>query len=151
MTPRRTAAILVSDGDPLGDSLSSAQHVQAFLAIPYLLMGASHIVQPAMWRTYFTRLHGEGTSGLVTRTFTLELWPALLIVVFHQVWTGPALAITLIGHALLVKIVISLLVPSVGLRSLRMAERGDAGFRVGGVVLMALGLLCLYLRVPGRV
>ena len=59
-------------------ALSSPRHVEALLAIPYLLMGASHIAQPAMWRGYFTRLHAEGAPAIVTRTFTLELWPALL-------------------------------------------------------------------------
>jgi hypothetical protein len=131
---------------PPSDPLASARLVEALLAIPYLVLGASHIVQPAMWREYFTRLYAEGAPGLVTRTFTLELWPALLIVVFHQVWTGPAALLTTFGHALLVKIVLSMLIPSVGLRSLRMAERGDTGFRVGGCVLVALGLLCVYLR-----
>ena len=130
----------------MDDALSSARHVEALLAIPYLLMGASHVVQPGMWRAYFTRLHTEGTPALVTRTFMLELWPALLIVVFHQVWTGPAAALTLFGHALMLKIVLSMLVPGIGLRSLGMAEKGDAGFRVGGLVLVGLGLLCVYLR-----
>ena len=130
----------------MDDALSSARHVEALLAIPYLLMGASHVAQPGMWRAYFTRLHKEGTPALVTRTFMLELWPALLIVVFHQVWTGPAAALTLFGHALMLKIVLSMLVPGIGMRSLGMAERGDASFRVGGLVLVGLGLLCVYLR-----
>ena len=127
-------------------TLSSARHVEALLAIPYLLMGASHVAQPGMWRAYFRRLHAEGAPALVTRTFTLELWPALLIVVYHQVWTGPAAIITVFGHALLLKIVLSMLMPGVGLRSLAMAEKGDAGFRVGGLVLVGLGLMCVYLR-----
>jgi len=127
-------------------TVPSARHVEALLAIPYLLMGASHVAQPGMWRSYFMRLHAEGASALVTRTFALELWPALLIVVFHQVWTGPAAIITAFGHALLAKIVLSMLVPGVGMRSLGMAERGDAGFRVGGLVLVGLGVLCVYLR-----
>ena len=58
-------------------ALPSPRHVEALLAIPYLLMGASHIAQPGMWRAYFTRLHTDGAPALVTRTFTLELWPAL--------------------------------------------------------------------------
>ena len=130
----------------MDDALASARHVEALLAIPYLLMGASHIAQPGMWRAYFMRLHAEGAPALVTRTFTLELWPALLVVVFHQVWTGPAAVVTVFGHALMAKIVLSMLVPGFGLRSLGMAEKGDAGFRVGGLVLVGLGLLCVYLR-----
>ena len=37
-----------------------------------------------MWREYFERLHAQGAPAVVTRTFTLELWPALLLVVFHR-------------------------------------------------------------------
>ena len=130
----------------MNDPLSSARHVEALLAIPYLVMGASHAAQPGMWRKYFMRLHAEGTPALVTRTFTLELWPALLIVVFHQVWTGPAVALTLFGHALLLKVVLSMVVPGFGMRSLAMAEKGEISFRVGGLVLVGMGLLCVYLR-----
>ena len=36
--------------------------------------------------------------------------------------------------------------PGIGMRSLAMAEKGDASFRVGGLVLVGLGLLCVYLR-----
>ena len=131
----------------MDDALSSARHVQALLAIPFLLMGASHIVQPAMWRTFFTRLQSEGTPALVTRTFMLEMWPALLLVVFHRVWSGPAVVLTLYGHALLLKVVLSMLIPGIGMRSLHMAERGDIGFRVGGILLVALGGLCVWLQV----
>lgn len=131
----------------MDDALSSARHVQALLAIPFLLMGASHIVQPAMWRTFFTRLQSEGTPALVTRTFMLEMWPALLLVVFHRVWSGPAVVLTLYGHALLLKVVLSMLIPGIGMRSLHMAERGDTGFRVGGLLLVALGGLCVWLQV----
>lgn len=53
------------------------------------LMGLSHIVQPRMWIAFFGRLHAEGTSGVVTGTF-IEIWPALIVVTFRQVWSGPA-------------------------------------------------------------
>ena len=125
------------------DSLLTAPYVRALLAVPFVLMGLSHIVQPAMWREYFGRLHAEGAPAIVTRTFMLELWPALLIVVFHRVWTFPAVVLTLFGHLLLLKIVVSLLAPTLGLRSLAQARRGDIGFQVGGVVLIALGVLCV--------
>ena len=62
-------------GPSVSDTLPSAQAVQALLVIPFVLMGLSHIVQPAMWRAYFTRLHAKGPPAIVTRTFTLELWP----------------------------------------------------------------------------
>ncbi len=90
------------------------------------------------------RLHAEGASGLVTRSFALELWPAILIVAFHQVWSGPAAVLTLYGHLLLLKITLSMLQPAIGLRSLSMAEtKGNRGFQAAGVVLCALSALCV--------
>jgi uncharacterized protein YjeT (DUF2065 family) len=122
------------------DPSVTAPYVEALLAIPFVLMGLSHVAQPAMWRTYFVGLHEQGERALVTRTFVLELWPALLIVVFHQVWSGPHVILTLYGHALLTKVVVSMLAPRVGLRSLALAEKGDAGFRIGGLALIGLGV-----------
>lgn len=131
------------------DATITAPYVEALLAIPFLLMGASHVAQPAMWREYFVRLGEQGPPAVVTRTFVLELWPALLIVVFHQVWSGLPVLLTLYGHLLLLKIALSMLAPAVGLRSLHLARKGDAGFRVGGGVLVALGGLCVFLVLRG--
>lgn len=126
-------------------TLSAPDAVRALLAIPFLVMGLSHTLQPAMWREYFQRLHAEGAPAVVTRTFTLELWPALLLVVFHRDWTWPAVILTVYGHLLLGKIVLSMLAPAFGLRSLALARHGDASFRWGGLVLIALGVLCIWL------
>ena len=125
------------------DPSVTAPIVRQLLILPLLVLGVSHIVQPAMWRTFFTRLHGEGPPGVVTRTFTLELWTALVLFTFHQVWSGPEVLITIYGNLLVAKITLSMLWPAIGLRSLSMAEsKGDMGFRVAGVVLCALATLC---------
>lgn len=122
-----------------------ATHVEALLTLPFLIMGLSHILQPKMWRDYFTQLAQHGHPAIVTRTFTMELWPAILIVTFHQVWSGPALLLTLYGHLLLLKVTSAILFPQIGLRSLAMAEtHGDAGLRKAGVMLLVLGALCAW-------
>ncbi|MEM1053086.1 MAG: hypothetical protein AAGI28_13435, partial [Pseudomonadota bacterium] len=82
---------------------------------------------------------------VVFRTFALELWPALLIVVFHQVWEGPGVVLTIYGWLLLTKVTLSLLAPKLGLRSLGMAEgTSDAKWALAGVVLIALGGTCIW-------
>lgn len=126
------------------DPSVSAPLVRQLLVVPLLVLGVSHVVQPGMWREFFTRLHSEGAPGVVTRTFTLELWMAIVLVTFHQVWSGPEIAITIYGNLLMTKITLSMLEPSIGLRSLSMAEsKGDMGFRVAGVVLCGLAGLCV--------
>lgn len=103
-------------------------------------MGLSHILQPLMWQQYFVALHGQGVIGVVTRTMTLELWPALTIVALHQVWHGPGIILTVYGWLLLAKCSISVLAPEIGLRSLGMAREGPRSFIVGGVMLILVGI-----------
>jgi hypothetical protein len=117
------------------DAVSS---VELIMAISCAIMGVSHIVRPVMWVRYFTSLHAEGTNGVVTRTFALELWPALIVVTLHQVWWGPGVVLTVYGWALTVKCVIAMLAPEIGLRSLGMANRGDNAFRIAGVFLLMI-------------
>ncbi|MEM9172971.1 MAG: hypothetical protein AAGA84_09725 [Pseudomonadota bacterium] len=122
---------------------TTATAVQLVFCFAFLLMGLSHLLQPRMWREFFAHLHSLGTTGVVYRTFMMELIPASVLVAFHQVWHGVAVVITVYGWLLLLKVVISMLYPAAGLRSLAMAEKaGDRGFIVAGTALIALSVLC---------
>ena len=104
-------------------------------------MGLSHIVRPGLWVDFFTRVHAQGTAGLVGKVLAIELWPAALIVTLHQVWWGPGIVLTLYGWAQLAKVFLALLIPEVGMRSLAMAQtKGERGFVLGGAMLMIVGL-----------
>lgn len=116
--------------------------VEGLLAIPFLLIGLSHILQRQLWVDVFANLAAKGTAGVVWRTFLFEMWPATLIVILHQDWSWPGIVITLYGHALMIKIAISLLRPDLGLKSLQQAEKNDDKFFVfAGIFLLAMGLL----------
>lgn len=129
----------------MGTTPATASAVQAMLALPLLAIGLSHLLQPRLWVDFFSYLHGLGTTGVVIRTFALELVPAMTIVAFHWVWSGPELALSLYGVLLSVKIAIGLLFPSVGLKSLAMAEqKGVAPLRVAGVLLVGLSAVCFW-------
>lgn len=122
---------------------SSILIVERLLALPFLLLGLSHIVQRQMWLDVFADLASKGHVGVVWRSFLFELWPAVLIVCFHQDWTWPGIILTVYGHLLMLKVAISLLVPDVGLKSLRQAERvGGRAFVGAGLVLVSLGVFC---------
>jgi hypothetical protein len=118
----------------------AASAVEFMMCVGCLLMGVSHILQPGMWRAFFTALHGTGRPALVTRTFMLEFWPALILVTLHQVWFGPGIVLTLYGWALLAKCTLSMLWPDIGMRSLALAQRGDRGFVAGGIGLACIGI-----------
>ena len=119
--------------------------VEAVLAIPFLLIGFSHLLQPVIWREFFLHLLGLGPKGLVFRSFLFELVPTMLIVVFHQIWQGPALALTIFGHAQLGKLGIALLYPKLAMQGMALAKGSPRRFQIGGIMLITLGLLCLYL------
>ncbi|MEM7663521.1 MAG: hypothetical protein AAF292_14860 [Pseudomonadota bacterium] len=119
--------------------------VEGVLALPLLLLGLSHILHKQMWVDFFVDLASKGHAGVVWRTFMLELWPAVLIVLFHQDWTLPGIVITVYGHLLMLKVTLSLLYPALGLRSLQQADRsGPLAFLFAGLALILIGLLCGY-------
>lgn len=79
-----------------------------------------------------------------------ELWPALLIVGLHQVWSGPGIVVTVVGWLLPAKVAVGLLAPELALKSMRMAERGPRSFVPAGVgLLMVSGFAGTALLWPG--
>lgn len=123
--------------------------VEALLALPLILLGTSHIAQKQMWIDFFVGLAAKGHAGVLWRTFMLEMWPAVVIVVLHQDWRWPGVIITAYGHLLMVKVALSVIFPGLGLKSLQQAQRvGDVAFVPAGLVLIAIGLLCAYRTIP---
>ncbi|MEM8636090.1 MAG: hypothetical protein AAGF33_14030 [Pseudomonadota bacterium] len=117
--------------------------VETLLSLPLILLGLSHIFQKQMWVDFFSDLAAKGHPGVVWWTFMLELWPAMLIVVFHQDWSWPGIFVTAYGHILLAKVAVSLLYPPLGLKSLEQADRsGPVGFYLAGAALIVIGGLC---------
>lgn len=115
--------------------------VQMFMLISCVLMGVSHIVQPTMWVDFFGRLVERGSFGLVINQF-INSGIGALIVTLHQVWSGPAIVLTLYGWALTVKAVIGLWAPQLGMRSMKLSRHGDNAFRVAGAGMLVVGLCC---------
>jgi hypothetical protein len=121
----------------LSNPPSYVEFAMFVLCVP---MGMSHVVRPALWVDFFTRVHAQGTAGLVAKVLAVELWPAALVVALHPVWWGPGIVLTIYGWAQLAKVFLVLLVPEIGMRSLAMAQtKGERGFVLGGVMLMIVG------------
>ncbi len=122
-----------------------ARAVEAAFIAPLLLVGLSHVIQPGLWREIFANLVEKGDISVIYRVSLFEFVPATVIVTFHQVWTGPAVILTLYGYLLMLKIAISFLNPNIGVRSMMRALRGDSGFQVAGLVLVLLSGYCAVL------
>ena len=120
------------------------QAIEIFAAVQFLVIGLSHILRPRVWVEFFTWLRGKGHAGVFVNGF-LSLVFGSLIVAFHNVWTGLATVLTLIGWAQVLKALVSFVMPQWGMRGLQRVSYDRAHeFVVGGVVFLALSGLMLY-------
>jgi uncharacterized membrane protein len=122
------------------------QAIQLFAAISFLTIGVSHLVQPKGWVAFYQALAARGAPGAFLEGFLLLNFGAI-IVAFHNVWSGPALLLTLIGWAQVLKGVGRFVAPQMALRVMQRATPERAWyFQVGGVVALLLSAYTWWLR-----
>jgi hypothetical protein len=122
------------------------QASQVFAAISFLVIGLSHLAQPKSWVAFYQALAAWGTVGAFLEGFLLLNFGAI-IVAFHNVWHGPALLLTLVGWAQVLKAVGRFLAPDVGLRVMRRVTPERAWhFQIGGVIALLLSVFLWWLR-----
>jgi hypothetical protein len=120
------------------------ESVQLFVAVQSSIIAVSHIVQPHAWVDFFVWLRGKGHAGVFANGF-LSLWFGGLIVAFHPVWSGPAIVITLIGWAQVIKSAIAFVVPSLSMRGFqRVSHERSREFVIAGSGLLAISALSWY-------
>jgi len=118
--------------------------VVLFAILHFVIVGLSHIARPYAWVRFFERLREHGDAGVFLFAF-LTLWFGTIIVVFHNVWSGIPLLLTVFGWGQVAKALIYFLFPEFALRRFAFirAERAWV-FRVGGVFLVSVGALLAY-------
>ena len=117
-----------------------AHAAEIIAAIMFLIMGASHMLQPKAWVDFFVLLRNLGTPGVFANSF-LSLFFGLIIVAFHNIWTWPAVILTAIGWAQVLKALIGFVGPSLAMRGLAMVgPENEWRFVAAGVPSFALGL-----------
>ena len=122
------------------------QAIQVFAAISFLVIGLSHLAQPQSWVAFYQALAARGTLGVFMEGFLLLNFGAI-IVAFHNVWQGPALVLTLIGWAQVLKGLGRLVAPQLGLRVIqRVTPERAWHFQVGGVLALVLSGFLWWLR-----
>lgn len=122
------------------------QATQAFAAISFFVIGLSHLGQPKAWVAFYQALAARGAPGVFLEGFLCLSFGAI-IVGFHNVWHGPAVVLTLIGWAQVLKGAGRFLAPQVGLRLMqRMTVERAWYFQVGGVFALALSGFLWWLR-----
>lgn len=122
------------------------QATQVFAAISFLVIGLSHLFQPRSWIAFYQDLAARGTPGVFLEGFLLLNFGAI-IVAFHNVWRGPALVLTLIGWAQVLKGAGRFVAPQVGLRIMQRATPERAWhFQIGGAVALLVSGFLWWLR-----
>ena len=115
--------------------------VEWMVALFFLVVGLSHILQPRAWVDFFIGLREKGAVGSL-QLGLLHLPLALVIVAFHNIWQGMPLVVTLIGWSQLLKSFLYLILPGHGLRMLGyISIETSWRFVVAGIFFVALGLL----------
>ena len=119
--------------------------IEIYAAIQFLIIGLSHMLQPRVWVEFFVIMRQHGHAGVFANGF-LSLVFGSLIVAFHNVWTGWAVVLTLIGWAQVIKATTNFLLPALSMRSLqRVSVERAWEFRVGGILFLALAALMVML------
>ena len=119
--------------------------IQIFAGISFLAIGLSHLLQPLAWVEWFSKLRSLGKPGAFAEGFVTLNFGAL-IVAFHNVWSGPAIVLTLVGWAQVLKGLVRFVAPTaiLGVYQKVVPERAWQ-FRVAGGAAVALGAYFLWL------
>lgn len=122
------------------------QATQVFAAISFLVIGLSHLGRPKSWVDFYQALAARGSVGVFFEGFLLLTFGAF-VVAFHNVWQGPALLLTLIGWAQVLKAALRFLAPQAALRVLQRVTPERAWyFQVGGVVALLISGFLWWVR-----
>ena len=118
--------------------------VEVLAIILFGVLGLSHLLQPKGWVTFFIRLRGLGEAGAFVDGF-LNLAMAAIIIAFHNVWSGTAMVLTLLGWALLIKSLIRFCVPNFALRMMaRVSVERCGEVQAAGCGLLAVAAFLVY-------
>jgi uncharacterized protein YjeT (DUF2065 family) len=118
--------------------------VERFVAICFLVIGVSHIVQPRAWVRFFIMLREKEEAGSILNA--LVHFPlGAFIVAFHNVWHGMPAIVTVIGWSLVIKSTTYFIFPRHGMRMLSIVSMERSWqFVVAGVTSVALGVVILF-------
>ena len=97
------------------------------------------------WTEFFAELLAKGRAGVFVEGLFC-LWFGALVVAFHNIWSGLPAILTIVGWLQVLKGLLRLTVPGLGLRIYeRIVPERAWAFRIAGVFGIALGGLFTYL------
>lgn len=119
--------------------------VEVFVLINFFVIGASHLLQPREWVSFFSIVRSKGKAGVMANGF-LSLIFGSIIVAFHWVWEGIIpISITCIGVGQVVKSMIAFIAPELSLKMLyRPMAENLVGYRIIGALFLVFSGILLY-------
>lgn len=124
--------------------MTPERSVEIFAVINFVVIGLSHLIQPRVWVEFFVVLRSKGYPGVFVNAM-LSLLVGSIMVSFHNVWTGLAAVVTVIGWAQVVKGFVSLVAPSVGMKGLmRVSMERAREFQYAGIMFLVLSAVIVW-------
>ncbi len=119
--------------------------IEMLAATTFLVIGVSHIAQPRGWAEFFVHLRCHGIVG-VFAVALITLPMGVLIVSFHNTWTGLPALLTVIGWGFCAKCLVYLVFPRAGMAALaRISVDKPNKFVAAGVMLVVLSGTCWFM------
>lgn len=124
--------------------MNTIQSIELFTAINLSIVGLSHLIQPKIWVDFFQVLHSQKNAGNIFNAL-LSLSVGSLIFSFHFIWYWPQVLITIYGLLQVIKGLIYLLIPSIGISNIgRVTKEFGNKFRWAGLVIFIFSLVIIY-------
>lgn len=119
--------------------------IEFFAGICFLVIGLSHLLQPAAWVEFFVDLRNRGRAGAFTEGILLLGFGAF-IAAFHNIWSGLPALLTMVGWIQILKGLLRFTAPQFCLRIYqRLSVESAWEFRVAGALSLVLGALFTYI------
>jgi hypothetical protein len=118
--------------------------IERIAVVSFLITGLSHMVQPRLWAEFFLMLREKGHVACFINGF-IHLPMGLLIIGFHNVWSGIPAVLTVIGWGWVLKGLINFVIPQVAIKGFALVSLERAHrFVIAGALLLGLGVLLGY-------
>lgn len=115
--------------------MDSIQSIQVFVAINLFVVGLSHFIRPKIWVDFFEFLHSKNNVGNIINAL-IALAMGSIILAFHFIWKGVEVLITLYGLSQVIKGLVYLIFPSIGIKNIgKVTQKKASAFKWSGLIM----------------
>ena len=124
--------------------MKTIQSIELFTAINIAGIGLSHFFQSKAWTDFFLYLYEKKNAGNIVNAM-IALGMGSLILSFHFLWQWPKVIITAYGLLLVLKGLLYLVYPEIGIKSISKVTAENAHkFRWVGLIMFIFSLGIFY-------